>query len=380
MRNLHVSAVLLFYDYPQVFVAKDAVGSSFICMATEEGEDGPIYLCTPISRERRTALLSARLDLRCAFAQPEIAEFRRARFSGQMQGFLETTVASYETVPIDILPAEGMVFDSYDEVALSALELNSTVSHVALGVPEAEFAARIHSATLAEFLSIFQAAMRSLARFKAKSSGKRLKREDDSFNTDVYGFAKGSFTIKFRPSADGDMFGETPAFSAALGMLNEFLALSSNADAAIAFLQAVKGHSAASLIKMLRFLAENSCPVDVKWATPGMLKAVCGSANLIEIKELVARCSQRSDLSVEEVTLAGMVLAADFDNNTWKMLSENDQEIHSGEVLASSSASLRGLVITDARYEFICEETIEVVEATGRELRRLLLRSVRRLD
>lgn len=379
MRTLRPGAVLLFYDYPQVFVGTDEVDTRYVCMVTDEDEEGPSYLCTPISAAREAALLSGRFDLRTVFTRPEVADFHTAKFPSQSEGNLELTSALFDVVPPELLPAEGLVFDSYDEVALNAAELNTTVSHVSLGVPEASEGARIHSATLADFLAIFQTVVRNLARFQAKSAGNRLKRDDNSFSTDVYGFAHGSFTVKFRPSNGGDMFGETPAFSAALESLSDFLALTNRPDAAIEFLQSVRGHTAASLIRLLNFLAERSCPIKVRWATPSMSKASATSAQLATITELVSRCRQRSDLSVEEVTIVGLVLAADLDNNTWKLLGEQDKETYSGEIHPDSTATLRGMIITDARYEFKCEETIEVVQATGREIRRLFLRAVRRL-
>lgn len=379
MRYLRPSAVLLFYDFPQVFVGKDDVDTRHVCMVTHEGDDGPSYICTPISAARENDLLSGKLDLRSVFAQPEIIDLHIGQFSSQLEGELELTSARLDVVPQDLLPAEGLFFDSYDEVALNAAELNTTVSHVSLGVPEASEVARIHSSTLGDFLGIFQTVVRNLARFQANLAGKRLKRDDDSFNTDVYGFAKGSFTVKFRPSNGGDMFGEVPAFSAALESLSEFLALANNPDAAIEFLQTAKGHTAASLIALLGFLAEKSCPIDVKWATPSMIKSSRVSAPLSSIVELVSRCRQRSDLSIEEVKIVGSVLAADFDNNTWKLVSEQDKETYSGEIYPGSNATLRGMIITDARYEFICDETIEVVQATGREIRHLFLKSVKKL-
>jgi hypothetical protein len=380
MRTLYPGAVLLFYDYPQVFLGNDVVGTQYACMVCAESDDGPTYACTPVSQNRALQLLTGRLDLRTLFAQPELLEFYTASFPEGAEGSLVMHAAEYDQMPDSLLPEAGLLFQYQDEVAINAADLNTTVSYVSLGVPEAETSARIRSATLAQFLSIFQTTIRNFARFQAKLAKKPMKRDDDSFSADVFGFAKGSFTVKFRSSHPTDMFGEVPAFSAAMDRLSEFLKHIDNPDLAIHLLQSVKGHTASSLIKMLEFLAAHACPIKIEWATPSMRSADRAEARLGAIRELVAQCRARSDLSIEEVTIKGMLEAANHGAGTWTMVSEEDQELYSGGIHPESRATVSGMMILKTRYEFICEETIEVVKGTGKEVRQLSLKTVRVLD
>jgi hypothetical protein len=379
MKKLLVEVVLLYYDYPQVFVGRDEVDSRYLCMITDDGELGPNFACMPVSRRRISELTSGRLDLRDAFEQPEVAEFYVAQFSQSADASLTMNNADYSEMPRHFLPAPGVIFEDYDEVSLTAAELNSTVSFVSLEVPESSDSTRIRSSTLAGFLNIFQAMVRNFGRVAARAAKKPLKRGDDSYSADVFGFAMGSFTIKFRSSHPSDLVGESPTLSAAMAQLNRFLAVSDDPDKAIAFLQSVRGHTASSLIKMLEFLLQHSSAIRVNWANPSMTSSQGAQMPLHAIKTLVEICRQRSDLSVEEVVIRGRVSKADVDAASWKIESDDDHEVYSGEISPGSGINLNGITITDALYEFTCQEVAEVVPATGQERKKLLLLSIKKL-
>ncbi len=380
MKTLTQDLILLFYDIPQVFIGKDQVGCRYICMiGKDDTESGPVYACIAISPGRTEEITQGKIDLRTVFERPEISEFHLASFSTSDDSCLTMTPANYATFPVDSLPAPGLVFDEFDEVAQTAIQMNTTVSFVSLEVPEATQSARIRSTTLGGFLFIFQSIVRNLSRSAARIAKKPLKRDDDSFAADVFGFAAGSFKIKFRSAHASDIFGENPAFAAAMAQMNNFLALASDTSAAVAYLQSVKGHTASSLIRMLEFLSEHSAGIHIEWANPSMIFSNKSRLDLNEIRRLFDVCRQRTDLSVQDVVIRGRVdLAADKAGN-WKIISEDDQESYSGEILEGSNLSLSGMVITNAMYEFICEERIEVVQATGREIKRLLLKKINKL-
>jgi hypothetical protein len=289
------------------------------------------------------------------------------------------TRAEYSQLPKNFLPAPGLVFEDYDEVSLTASELNTTVSFVSLEVPEANESARIKATTLAGFLTIFQSAIRHFGRVAARAAKKPLKRNDDSCAADVFGFAKGSFTIKFRSSHPSDIVGENASFMAAMAQLNNFLSVANDPDKAIAFLQSVRGHAASSLIRMLDFLSEHQSAIRIDWANPSMTSSQRAQVNLDSIRTLVEICRQRADLSIEEVIIKGRVTKADVDAASWKIESEDDGEVYAGEIEIGSGINLSGITITDALYEFTCQEFAEVIPATGQERRRLVLLKIKKI-
>lgn len=95
MKSIQLLHTLLEYDYPQVFVARDAISVRYVCMVVEEGEYGPVFLCVPVSAQRCTELLNGKLDLRLIYEKPELSEFYHASpCSGQL---IPDTVLSFSS-------------------------------------------------------------------------------------------------------------------------------------------------------------------------------------------------------------------------------------------------------------------------------------------
>lgn len=174
MKAIQLLHVLLDYDYPQVFVACDAIGVRYVCMVVEEGKRGPEFLCIPVSTERCNELLTGKIDLRQVYEMPELPEFYQAS-PDDLTGIFGIERAHFSIVPKDWLPDTGLVFEYIDEVLIKAQELNTTVAFASLSVPEAAQEARIRTRKLSEFLAIYQGVLRHLARFSAKARGKDRK-------------------------------------------------------------------------------------------------------------------------------------------------------------------------------------------------------------
>lgn len=376
MKKLIPQIILLFYDYPQVFIGKNEVDTLFICMVTSEADSGQIYTCTPISIARKNQLVSGLLDLRTVFSKPEVQEFYQAEPNTAANDFMLLTALPEIAMPINLLPAEGLYFDALDEVALKAAELNTTVSYVSLGVPEAHENVRIKSTTLAEFLNVYQNALKNLTKLTAKEMNKPLKRNDDPFCTDVFGFSMGSFTIHLRSSAESDLLGNNYLLAMSLEKMNNFLTLVDDPDQAILYLQSIKGRTASSLIKLLAFLTEKSCTIKHRWANPEMMVSAKSEVTLGKIKGLATLCKRRNDLLIEDVTITGIVSAANKDTNTWKIISDEDQITYSGAVHEDADVTLSGITIGSVRYKFHCEELSENITATGKEVSNLFLKKI----
>jgi hypothetical protein len=372
MNTITPQLTLLYYDYPQVFIGVDKVGTQSVCMATSENESGVVYTCVQISESRKNALTNGEIDLRAAFEFPELDVFLEAR------PCKNSADLNFDFIPKDnfdsnLLPEAGLFFDVHDEVAIKAAELNTTVSYFSLSVPEASKSARIKSATLSEFLSLFQNVIKYLTRHSAKEHKIKINKETLPFETDVFGFSMGSFTVHLRSSSEYDIFGDNALLSHTLTRLNLFLESIGSPEEAINFLHDIKGHSAGSLVKLLSFLSENSCPIRHRWANPSMQISDQRIVALDKIRALVEICKQRSDLITEKVKFIGSVSMADEKNRSWKIFNEVDNAIYSGDVRDTSHISLAGIVIGKGRYEFECEEVIETVLATSREKKQYYL-------
>lgn len=371
MNKITPTIVLMYYDYPQVFVGTNTVDQNYCCMVVAEEDAGPTYLCTPISNLRKTELTSGKVDLLSIFANPEVGEFWLCGKDNSEIEFAMVERLGSSECPAKYLPKGGLLFSGYDEVAAKAEELNATVSFASLSVPESEKQARIVSSTLASFLIQYQNVVKLISKKVAKEVKARKSKDGSLYNLDVFGFSHGSFTVQMRSSNDGDLFADNHVLSIALDRLGEFLNSTENPDAAVAYLRTVKGHTAAALIRLLQFVDEHQAPLKVQWSTPRLGTSRVGKTNSAGVKSIIELCRQYEDLAEEVVVLTGVVEAASNERNTWKLIAQEDGEQYSGDVVEGSDISMRGIVIRDQVYKFHCRERIEFNVGTGKETTKL---------
>lgn len=367
MNKITPTIVLMYYDFPQVFVGKSAVDQNYCCMVISEEENGPKYLCTPISNTRSVQLSNGRIDLRRIFENPESATFFHAYCEPSTEDAINLHLQDIKSCPENQLPKLGLIFEEYDEVASKALELNATVSYASLSVPEAEKQTRIRSTTLAQFLTHYQNAVKLIAKKIAKEMKRQIAKDSSTHSLDVFGFSHGSFTVQLRSSSDGDMFGDNHVLTATLDRLGEFIDNIENPEAAIEYLHSIKGQAASSLIRLLEFLDDNKCPLKQQWATPRIGESRTSRTTLNGVRNLIKICKQRRDLTEVIVVLAGIVSTASINGNTWKLLNDEDGVQYSGDVSEDSKISMSGIVIQKKRYKFHCVERIHLNIGTGQE-------------
>lgn len=379
MDKITPTIVLMYYDFPQVFVGKSAVDQNYCCMIISEEDSGPKYICTPISSQRSIELSTGRIDLRRVFEAPESAKFFHAYCEASNEDTINLYLQDMATCPEALLPKAGLIFEEYDEVASKALELNATVSYVSLSVPESEKQTRIRSTTLAQFLTHYQNVVKFIAKRMAKELKHQIGKGGNTHGLDVFGFSRGSFTVQLRSSNDGDLFADNHVLASALDCLGEFLENIENPDVAIEYLHSIKGHAASSLIRLLEFLDENKCPFKQQWATPRIGDSRISKTTVNGVRNLIEICKQRKDLTEVTVVLVGVVSTASINGNTWKLLNEEDGVQYSGDVQEGSNISMGGMVIQKKRYKFHCIERVDLNIGTGQEKTQLSVFAIEEL-
>src|SRR2546428_7226057 len=66
-----IETVLLETDVPDLVLARDVVGTLYLCSFVSRDRDGDRFLCIPVSSERLAAFRSGQLDLRSLLTRPE---------------------------------------------------------------------------------------------------------------------------------------------------------------------------------------------------------------------------------------------------------------------------------------------------------------------
>lgn len=236
---------------------------------------------------------------------------------------------------------------------------------------EAVDEAKIKLNKLSEFLSLYQNALKHLARLSAKENSIKIDKNTAPFDVDVFGFSHGSFTVHVKSSYHSDLFGDNALLSEAYSRLNQFIELAKNPTDAIAMLQDVKGHTANSIIKLVEFVEIHSCPITHTWASPNMLGSECSKLDVEIAKQLGELCRQRNELLDEDIVLEGSIVRASEEANTWKLVNRKDSKKYSGEVDPDSNLSMSGVIIGEEVYRFYCHERVEVILGTGQERTKL---------
>lgn len=113
MRLLTLMQVVEYYDIPQVFVANDAMGTSYLCTLYSNTEEGYKYIGVQLSEPRLLAFLGGQLDLRDAYQYPE-AENAVYLVKVQNEMITAEAVLLPDELKEEMLPEAGFFVDVSD--------------------------------------------------------------------------------------------------------------------------------------------------------------------------------------------------------------------------------------------------------------------------
>lgn len=377
-KAIRYKETLLYYDGPLVFLGEDRVGTFFICQSIDVSDNATSYLCVPVSRNRVHMLNKATIDLRTIFVEPEVEEYYLCNLSELYEFTNILTSIDKERITEEWLPEEGLYLSEpvpeVDIVLNRSKEVSKPIIHVTLDPPEAQAEHKIHADRLAGFLSSFQNLIKYLYRWTYKKGCvvSELLDKKTAHLVDVTAFAGGSFTVEFEPLDYSNLFGEC-GLSNCLELLDEFNTKIDNAERALEFIQAHKGHLAGSYVRFLEFLRSSNTTLKYTWAYPSLKQSITKTIKTESIDPVLELCYQKAGIATEEVTFVGRVTKADKTGKTWKIRREEDKKEFSGKIKDGVNITLDGIVIENVLYRFICEEFIEEVSGTGKETKQYLL-------
>jgi hypothetical protein len=373
MKTIRHTHTLFYYDGPQVFEARDAIGGHYVAVMVEPDEAR--YLVTGVMPESLRKFRAGSVDLRGLLTELGTKEWFTTCLTGGLEEELQLEPKSEELANSPLLPDAGFVLHDLpltEAVLVEARARNNVVLDVSVEPPEAAVEHRIRLETLVELLShvqtlvkhAYSAAVRELA-----LSTRRMIDRSEAHLLDVFvPAAPGSFRVMMEAAKSPDMLGGSEMVRA-LERVDMLLANAGNPTEALKTIKAHKGHLAGAYLRLLRFLAETKTGLRYSWASP-VSSSVQGRTLLErDVGPLVAFLSGISNLGAEPVELTGKLDKADVANRTWRIVCEDGA--YSGRI-KEGGPSLDGLQI-GARYKFSCIEEIEAVEGTGRELRQLSL-------
>jgi len=104
---LNISQILVYYDFPEIFVAYDNVGTNYLCLLVSADNEQTNYISTAISSKRLSNFINGKVDLRDIFENPEIEQWL---FFDQVNEIIEAKEWESEILPNDFLPDQGFIY------------------------------------------------------------------------------------------------------------------------------------------------------------------------------------------------------------------------------------------------------------------------------
>jgi len=375
MKTIRHTTTLFYYDGPQVFEARDAIGGHYVGVMVEPqgGEDR--YLVAGVAPERLRQFRAGTIDLRSLLTEAANEAWYLATAAAGLDQPLTLVPQDTGLTQSGLLPDAGFVLHDRpaEELALrEARERNNLVLEIAADPPEAAEEHRIRVGTLVGLLGHVQlmvkhaygAALRELS----PDNRRAIDKTDAHLMDVVIPAAAGSFRVVMEAAKTPDMLGQSE-LARALQRLDVLFENAGNPQKALAKVKAHRGHLAGAYLRLLRFLVQHKTGLRYSWAEPGFAKSNNRAVTEAEAGPLVDMLSGVSNLGGESVTLVGACEKANRGTGAWGLLTADG--VCSGKV-KEGGPSLEGLKI-GGNYKFSCIEEIEEVEGTGREQRTLYL-------
>lgn len=374
MKTIRHTTTLFYYDGPQVFEARDAIGGHYVAVMVEPENGQDRYLVAGVAPERLRQFRSGTLDLRTLLAEAGAEEWYLAPAVDLDQPFALVP----QTTPLagsGFLPDDGFLLHDRpaEELALKeARARNNLVLEIAAEPPESATEHRIRAGTLIELLrhvlTMIKHAYGAALRELSPGDRRAIDKTDAHMMDVVIPAAAGSFRIVLEAAKTPDLLGHSE-LARALQRVDVLFENAGDPHRALATVKAHRGHLAGAYLRLLRFLVKHKTGLRYSWAEPGFSKPNYRAVAEAEAGPLVEVLSGVSNLGGETVTLVGEFEMVKRGTGAWGLLTE--EGLSSGKV-REGGPSLDGLKV-GGRYKFSCVEEIEEMEGTGREQRTLYL-------
>ena len=375
MKTIRHSTTLFYYDGPQVFEARDAIGGHYVAVMVEPENGQDRYLVSGVAPERLRQFRSGILDLRSLLSEAGAEEWYLATAAAGLDQPLALVPQTTPLAASGLLPDDGFLLHDRpaEELALrEARDRNNLVLEIAAEPPESAAEHRIRVGTLIGLLGHVQTVIKHAygAALRELSPGdRRAIDKTDAYLMDVViPAAEGSFRVVLEAAKTPDLLGQSE-LARALQRVDALLENAANPQKTLATVKEHRGHLAGAYLRLLRFLVQHRTGLRYSWAEPTFTKPHYRAVAEAEAGPLVDVLSGVSNLGGEAVTLVGEFEKVNRGTGAWGLLTE--EGVFSGKV-REGGPSLDGLKV-GGRYKFSCVEEIEEVEGTGREQRTFYL-------
>jgi hypothetical protein len=378
MKSITFTGVLFYYDGIQVFEARDIIGGHYVGLLVEDLAGMDRYLVVGVNPNDLQQLRLGEIDLLDLMVKRPEPDWFMAEIEG---GLDKPMILQVQTgaIPPTYLPDPDFRVQASDlseqksVIRAEAIARNNVVLELTLESPETVDSHKIRATTLSSFLIHLQSLLKHAYTKALGSLTLTQRRQIDRDLAPLLDVAvpmlPGSFRLVLEASQKPDLWG-TGEIVRALDALDEIASVASDPEETLLRAKKYRGHTANAYLRLLRFMVEAGVSAKYAWASPIRPVTLGCSITRKQAEPLVEILSASEALGSESVTIVGQLRKIDVDSRTWRLLAYDNNEEYSGKTRAGVSLSH---LVTEEGYRFVCDEEIEEVTGTGREIRILYL-------
>lgn len=364
--KLRISEILEFYDVPQLFIALDSIGTSYLCLFYDYDENGRMLcISANISAERLNDFITGHIDLRRIYLEPEMDLFDVIVDNEIINATIRTTS------PTDVmLPEEGYVVNYSQrenrEMIKTAVKENKTVIHIAFNYDTNNHSVPIDvlTNTAKNFQSLLNDAF------------KKVTKSNNTDCSQLFAVATpaASFDLVLYANESLNLFGG----SKVADTLNLLSPLFGEDDAAVANCLATFKNTQRSYKNLMKTLAERNVSFKCKWVHETVSSLVYEYPITQErIHSLYSLASNLKMLEERDVEFEGKFFMANVRNGRWGLELEGHERPKYGVCIDADV--LVGVVLKDQLYKVKCTEKPSQNPNTGKVYSTFVLTDIEKL-
>lgn len=377
IKQLKLSQILVYYDIPEIIVAKDEVGTNYLCLLVESEAENVLYISTAISTNRLSSFIVGKFDLKEIFAHPETNQFY---YFEKIDELITAHYWEKGPIPEDYLPDEGFFYQKETEenklIINEAIEKNNAIVHLAISDLNDSYS--IEAEYLGDFMKLYQSVIENT--YKKAISKQNVKDKKNLYipqNYKLRAFASsyGSFNIHLYSTAQMSLFGNS-IIELGLSQFEDLLSGYDETENYLEKLRSIKGHSIGSFKKMVKKLIDNDLKIKHKWYSPGLDRVRYSVIDKTKAELIYSILNSSEELAEEIKTFEGVFVQVDINKGTWRVYCENEDKEFRGE---SSNDLLQGVIVETTTYKLTCKEIIEELKVIEKEKAHYILQNLEKI-
>ena len=376
MIKLKIYQIIDYYDYPQIILCKDQVGTKYICELINVDETYIKYIAVQISNNKLSLVLSNEIDLLDVFDNPEIPIYYTFQISNESENEIEVTNIEKSDILYCLPDPDLYVGNDFKIQELNQIAIKENKSIFELYIKEFDNENSVKSHTLIDFINftqkLFDHGFSIISRSFSKKIKDRLK-EYNSSQLNIFAFKPGSLKIYFNTNSYVDVFGNTDDLLI-INKLQELLSMeTSNIEEITNIFRQNKGHIINTIEKLCKKIIDSSTPFKLSYSLPNGIKYGEFDINYDRASIYYDIITKKEDLKEEIVKFTGYFMLADVEKGNWRLKIIDENKEISGKC---DGELLSGIVIETKEYTIVCEERIVEELIYGKEKPEYILRSI----